>query len=150
MNNLLKIISDLDNSISIIYSKKNNIHNGQYIYTLPEYKELLKEKLDEYKHQSNKRIICKKGDYSKALDIYFQSKISSYYLPKIFENLEFFKNIEPIEQKSQEWLEERRQLIAASESGYLLGIKGFGTMLNYFRGKIGLPNNQEKLKYMKS
>lgn len=157
MNNLLKIIGEIDNSISITYSKKNNIHNGQYIYTLLEYKNLIQEKLDEYKDQSNKdskdskkRIICKKGDYSKAIDIYFQSKISSYYLPKIFEKIETFNSIEHIEQKSLEWLEERRQLIAASESGYLLGIKGVGTMLNYLCCKIGLPNNQDKLAYMES
>lgn len=166
MNNLLKIIGEIDNSISLTYSKKNNIHNGQYIYTLLEYKKLMQEKLDEYKHQSNKdskyqkdskdskdskkRIICKKGDYVKAIDIYFQSKISSYYLPKIFEKIETFNSIEHIEQKSLEWLEERRQLIAASESGYLLGIKGFGTMLIYLCGKIGLPNNQDKLAYMES
>lgn len=162
MNNLLKIIGDIDNSILITYSKKNNIYNGQYVYTLLEYKKLIQEKIDEYKTNYNnyknvntninvyKRIICKKQDYSKAIDLYFQTKISSYYLPKIFENIEKFNIIENIEQKSQEWLEERKQLIAASESGYLLGIKGFGTMLNYLCGKIGLPTNQNKLAYKES
>jgi len=152
MNNLLKIIADIDNSVLQTYSKNNtnNIYNGQYVYTLLEYKELIHSKLDEYKRtihdtQNNKdnkdnkkRIICKKCDYSNAIDLYFQSKISSYYLPKIFENLEKFNNIEHIEQKSLEWLEERRELIAASESGYLLGVGGIGTMIIYLRGKIGL------------
>lgn len=157
MNNLLKIIGDIDNSVLQTYSnsKKNNttnMCNRQYIYTLLEYKELIQEKLDEYNKNNNtsKNIICKKTDYSNAIDLYFQTKILSYYLPKIVENIEVFNNIGHIEQKSQEWLEERRHLISASESGYLLGVNGVATMINYLCGKIGLPTNLDGLKYKES
>lgn len=54
-------------------------------------------------------------------------------------------NHKPIAQKSAEWLAARKNLIAASESGYLLGIKSCSSMINYIKAKCNLSTSLDNL-----
>lgn len=146
MDKLITIIGKIDKEIFPIYEKSNNIHNGEYIYTLSEYKQLIRNKLTT----TEMKIICKKTDYDKAIETYFQVKIANYYLPKIIINITQYDNVVNIEQKSYEWFNERRKLISASEAGYLLGIKGTTTIINYLKSKLGITSSQDNLKYLNS
>lgn len=67
--------------------------------------------------------------------------ISNYY--NYIKNIENdLKNLPEIIQRSPEWFAFRENLITGSEAGYLLGVKGFASALNAFRGKIGLHNSK--------
>lgn len=50
-----------------------------------------------------------------------------------------------IPQKSEEWLAARKNLIAASEAGYLLGIKSTSSMINYIKAKCNLSTSLDNL-----
>ena len=71
-------------------------------------------------------------------------------LTRILDNIKYFDSIPPIVQKSQEWLDMRKNLVPASESGYLLGVKGVGTLISYISNKVGISTRQELLQYMPS
>ena len=85
-----------------------------------------------------------------VVEIFLHSKITKYYLPNIRMNIKYFDSIPPIVQKSQEWLDMRKNLVPASESGYLLGVKGVGTLISYISNKVGISTRQELLQYMPS
>ena len=59
-------------------------------------------------------------------------------------------NHKPIAQKSPEWLAARKNLIAASESGYLLGIKSCSSMINYIKAKCNLSTSLDNLSKLDS
>ncbi len=65
--------------------------------------------------------------------------------PSITEALAAISNHKPIAQKSDEWLAARKNLIAASESGYLLGIKSCSSMMNYIKAKCNLSTSLDNL-----
>lgn len=69
---------------------------------------------------------------------------------QILTKLKELDNIKHIEQKTEEWLAERREIITASEAGYLLGICGTGTLINYLSNKIFPSSSQNNLRYMVS
>ena len=71
-------------------------------------------------------------------------------LTRILDNIKYFDSIPQIVQKSQEWLDMRKNLVPASESGYLLGVKGVGTLISYISNKVGISTRQELLQYMPS
>jgi putative phage-type endonuclease len=50
-------------------------------------------------------------------------------------------------QKSQEWLSARKNLIAASEAGYLLGIKSPSSIITYLKNKLNLASSNDNLCY---
>ena len=50
-------------------------------------------------------------------------------------------NQKPIAQKSPKWLAARKNLIAASESGYLLGIRSCSGMISYIKAKCNLSTS---------
>ena len=54
-------------------------------------------------------------------------------------------NHKPIAQKSAEWLAARKNLIAASESGYLLGIRNTSGMISYIKAKCNLSTSLDYL-----
>ena len=54
-------------------------------------------------------------------------------------------NHKPIAQKSTEWLAARKNLIAASEAGYLLGIRSTSSMINYIKGKCNISTSLDNL-----
>ena len=56
----------------------------------------------------------------------------------------------PIVQKSAEWLAARKNLIAASEAGYLLGIKSTSSMINYIKAKCNITTSLEYLNCLDS
>lgn len=56
----------------------------------------------------------------------------------------------PIAQKSAEWLAARKNLIAASESGYLLGIKSTSSMINYIKTKCNITTSLDYLSRLDS
>jgi putative phage-type endonuclease len=65
--------------------------------------------------------------------------------PSITDALAAISNHKPIAQKSAEWLAARKNLIAASESGYLLGIRCCSSMINYIKAKCNLPTSLDNL-----
>lgn len=71
------------------------------------------------------------------------------HISRIVPILEKYNAIPYVEQKTEEWLNARTQMITASEAGYLLGIKGVGTMINYITNKI-YPSTNDKLQYITS
>jgi len=56
----------------------------------------------------------------------------------------------PIAQKSAEWLAARKNLIAASEAGYLLGIKSISSMINYIKAKCNITTSLDYLNTLDS
>ncbi len=162
MDNLLTILDTLDKKLFTIYAKQYNVldnvsdnisdsslNNNMYIYTLNEYKECL---ISQLKIQTQVKNILVYDDISiiNVVEIFLHSKITKYYLPNIRMNIKYFDSIKHIEQKSQEWLDTRINLIPASESGYLLGVKGVGVMMNYICNKVGISTMQDVLKNMLS
>ena len=141
MEKVLDVIGKIDSVEFPKYQKRSNIYNGNYLYTITEYKQFILEKLLE--HIDTDKIICKKTEYNNSVELYFQSKIAILYLPEIHTRINIFDNQKIIIQKSNEWLNERRNLISASESGYLLGINGISTMITYFRNKLGLSASND-------
>lgn len=155
MDNLLNIINILDNKIFIIYSKKtflmyNNMYNNMYIYTLNDYKAYLIKQIPNDIQVSYSQYCFTENNIKDMIIKFLQLKINNYYLPDIFTNIKYLNSIQHIEQKSQEWLDIRKNIIPASESGYLLGVKGVGVMMNYISNKVGLPSTQDLLKNMLS
>lgn len=143
MQNILQAIEKIDkiHYKQFANSRKNNLYDNAYIYTLPEYKDYLLTHLSSlYKPKTSNNV----------MDNYIKDKISKVYLPKIKSLLETYNNIEHIEQKSEEWLVERRQIISASESGYLLGVKGCGTIINYLTNKLNVKNTLDNLRFQPS
>jgi len=143
MQNILQAIEKIDkiNYKQFANSRKNNLYDNAYIYTLPEYKDYLLTHLSSlYKPKTSNNV----------MDNYIKDKISKVYLPKIKLLLETYNNIEHIEQKSEEWLVERRQIISASEAGYLLGVKGCGTIMNYLTNKLNIKNTLDNLRFQTS
>lgn len=59
--------------------------------------------------------------------------------------LDAITNHKPIAQKSPEWLVARKNLIAASEAGYLLGIRSCSGMINYIKAKCNLSTSLDNL-----
>ena len=143
MQNILQSIEKIN---KIYYkqfanSRKNNLYDNSYIYTLPEYKDYLLAHLSSlYEPKTTNNV----------MDNYIKDKISKVYLPKIQLLLETYNNTEHIEQKSEEWLAERRQIISASEAGYLLGVKGCCTIMNYLTNKLNIKNTLNKLCFQTS
>ena len=178
MNNLLTILDVLDKKLFTKYAKQysisdsisdSSLNNNMYIYTLNEYKECLISHLKkqiqiqiqtqtqiqtQIKTQTQTQVqnILVYDDISiiNVVEIFLHSKITKYYLPNIRINIKYFDSIKHIEQKSQEWLDTRINLIPASESGYLLGVKGVGVMMNYICNKVGVSTMQDVLKNMLS
>jgi putative phage-type endonuclease len=70
--------------------------------------------------------------------------------PSIIEALAAISNHKPIAQKSEEWLIARKNLIAASESGYLLGIRSSSSMMNYIKAKCNLTTSLNNLGKLES
>ena len=144
---MLEIIDGIDKSNynQFTNSRKNKLYSSTFIYTLPEYKDYIKTQLQLI---YNSQPIT--NDISTIIDIWFQKQIKTNYLPKIYSLLENYNSIPCIEQKTEEWLAERRQIITASEAGYLLGIKGRATIMNYLSAKLNISTSQDKLRYMPS
>jgi putative phage-type endonuclease len=65
--------------------------------------------------------------------------------PNITVALAAISNHKPIPQKSAEWLAARKNLIAASEAGYLLGIRSTSSMINYIKGKCNISTSLDNL-----
>jgi hypothetical protein len=70
--------------------------------------------------------------------------------PSITEALAAISNHKPIAQKSDEWLAARKNLIAASESGYLLGIRSTSSMINYIKAKCDLSTSLDNISKLDS
>lgn len=70
--------------------------------------------------------------------------------PSIESALSIISSHKPIAQKSAEWLAARKNLIAASEAGYLLGIKSTSSMLNYMKTKCNITSSLDYLSTLDS
>ena len=55
-----------------------------------------------------------------------------------------------IEQKSQQWLDIRKNLITASEAGYFLGIRGSSSINTYIKNKLNIASSGDNLRYLSS
>lgn len=55
-----------------------------------------------------------------------------------------------IEQKSQQWLDIRKNLITASEAGYFLGIRGSSSIITYIKNKLNITSSNDNLRYLES
>jgi putative phage-type endonuclease len=143
MQNVLQAIEKIDKTYykQFTNSRKNNLYDSAFIYTLPEYKAYLLTHLSSlYEPKITNNV----------MDNYIKDKISKVYLPKIQPLLDSYSGIPYIEQKTEEWLEERRQIISASEAGYLLGVKGCCTIMNYLTNKLNIKNTLDKLCFQTS
>ena len=52
-----------------------------------------------------------------------------------------------LEQKSQLWLDARKNLITASESGYFIGIRSPSGIITYLKNKLNLASSNDNLKF---
>jgi putative phage-type endonuclease len=50
-----------------------------------------------------------------------------------------------IEQKSQQWLDARKNLITASEAGYFLGIRSSSGIVTYIKNKLNLASSNDRI-----
>jgi len=147
----LQEIESLDNQF--LDSFKTEISNQvEHLYSLSDYRELFLE----YFKQSGTTATATttttsttNNKYIEELNRYFKIKLK-LYLPRVTNILEKINSIEHIEQKSQQWLDERKTVIAASEAGYLLGFRATSSILNYIKGKLDLTTSLDKLKFMES
>ena len=141
----LREIELLDNQF--IDSFRSEISNQvEHLYSLSDYRALF---LEYFKQSSTTDTTTTEDKYVAELDKYFKIKLK-LYLPRVTSILDKINSIEHIEQKSQKWLDERKSVIAASESGYLLGFRATSSILNYIKGKINISTSLDKLKYMES
>lgn len=69
---------------------------------------------------------------------------------KIESALAILNSHKPIAQKSVEWIAARKNLIAASEAGYLLGIRSCSSMINYIKAKCNLTTPLDGLSKLDS
>jgi putative phage-type endonuclease len=70
--------------------------------------------------------------------------------PSIVSALSIISSHKPVAQKSAEWLAARKNLIAASEAGYLLGIKSTSSMINYIKTKCNITTSLDYLSRLES
>lgn len=147
----------LESNLFEKYDKKNIMHNNLYLYTLPNYRETILAELATLSN-SNKpgafgslsSLSSNDKDLVVLLDEYLHEKVSRAYLPVIVPHLERFASTGMIVQKSQEWLDARKNLIAASEAGYLLGVRSCSSMITYIKNKCNLASSTDKLNYLSS
>lgn len=149
MELLLDIIGQLDNKFNKNFGEKIECSflDRKYIYTLPEYKKLLLNELLRYPNKP----ICLKTDYIKSINQYFTTKISLEYILKLKPIIDKIDSHNHIEQKSLEWITTRKNIIPASEAGYLLGITGASKITSYIKSKcIDNITQQDSLQYAPS
>lgn len=150
-DSLLELITRIEPDKFTEFLKANQDYNmfleGYYIYTLPEYKTFIIQELLRF---PGKTFAAKYNDYILAVNQYFQDKIKREYTPRISRVLSSISQHKPIEQKSPEWLAKRKNLIAASEAGYMLGIAGASRITTYMKNKCNLATSLESLQYVNS
>lgn len=146
MEKLLVIIGEIDMKLNPIFEKVNKFHNGKYIYTLPEYKSTIVMELLRHPEKP----ICLKTDLIKSVNMYLQTKIQLEYIPQMLCNITLLEKQTTFKQKSIEWLEARKNIISASEAGYLLGFSATSQIINYVKSKCGCKTSLESLKYLGS
>ena len=153
MDKLIVLIGEIDNRINLLFTNDKIINNSldiynndrTIIYHYPEYKsKLLMELLIH-----PKKPIELYSNFSKAVNIYIQTKINLEFNSIILPRIKELETTKLIKQKSIGWLVERDKIIAASEAGYLLGIKGISAMINYIENKCGISDKLECLQYVK-
>jgi putative phage-type endonuclease len=157
MQKLIKTLEKLDKDKYKSYMNENNLNtlfNGYWIYSLPEYKTYITSHLSTI-YTTNAESNAESNETAELateiINSYFQNKLKFNYLLKIQPILESYNKIPHIEQKTSEWIEQRRQIITASEAGYLLGICGVSAMMTYLLNKVDTNlANQNSLRFMPS
>ena len=107
----------------------NNLCNGNYIYTLSRYKELLLQ------------ITSKLNISPDIIDEYLLNLMKTEYFPEVVKRIEYIESIPLIEQKTPEWFKQRETMISASDAGYFLK-KGGGVSkaIDALKIKVGLKS----------
>lgn len=66
-------------------------------------------------------------------------------VPSLEQRLAELDSYQRIEQKSQEWLDARKNLITASEAGYFLGVRSSSGIVTYIKNKLNLASSNDRI-----